>query len=99
MKKGILDIAERQIKTGGYAHLNFGAIAYELDTTRANLHYHFKNKESLALAVTQRYIRDYRSMLKFLSREYVGDFRRLVYAVEDIIWRNIVTAECEGSSV
>ena len=45
MRAEILKIAEDQMKAGGYEQLNFAVIANDLKTTRANLHYHFKNRD------------------------------------------------------
>ena len=54
MKNAILKRAEQQLMGGGYDKLNFATIARDLNTTRANLHYHFKNKETLAIEVTKQ---------------------------------------------
>lgn len=99
MKEKIMDIAESQLKSGGYSRLNFSDIASKLSTTRANLHYHYKNKETLALAVTRRYVKDYRNMLNQLSKNHESDFVDLVYAMEDIIWQHITKNIGEGSCV
>ncbi len=86
MREKILEIAEGQMKAGGYANLNFSVISKELNTTRANLHYHFKNKETLALEVTKRFIADQRSDLMKLAAQFPGDFAGLVTGLESMHW-------------
>lgn len=56
MKEQIINIAIRQMRSGGYENLNFAGIASELEMSRANLHHHFKNKEGLGLAAVKQYI-------------------------------------------
>ena len=51
----IINLAVDQLKAGGYKALNFAVIAEQLDTTRANLHHHFKNKEGLGIEATKAY--------------------------------------------
>jgi len=40
----------------GYRGVSFGILAKLLDTTRANIHYHFGNKESLVEEVLEDYV-------------------------------------------
>jgi TetR/AcrR family transcriptional repressor of nem operon len=42
----------------GYRGVSFGDIAERLDTTRANIHYHFGNKQTLVEEVLEDYCRD-----------------------------------------
>ena len=74
MRESILKIAEEQMMAGGYGTLSFGEIAKELSTTRANLHYHFKNKETLAVEVTTKFIKDQESNLFNLATHFKDDF-------------------------
>ena len=48
----------------GYRGVSFGDLAKELDTTRANIHYHFGNKESLVEEVLEDYVESTLSALK-----------------------------------
>lgn len=99
MRNGILKLAEEQMKAGGYDHLNFGAIASQLKTTRANLHYHFKNKETLALEVTKRFIADQEADVIKLAAQFNGDFPKFVEALEDMLWEHHLGNEATGSCV
>ncbi len=86
MKNKILKIAEQQLMGGGYDKLNFATIAKELRTTRANLHYHFKNKESLAIEVARDYgirnINELKSLREAFDRNFFGFFK----AIDNSFW-------------
>lgn len=55
MRNQIKQIAEEMIVKHGYRGLNFRQIAEVLNTTRANLHYHFGSKEGLVEEVLDEY--------------------------------------------
>ncbi|WP_431153231.1 TetR/AcrR family transcriptional regulator [Acidovorax facilis] len=55
MREQIKQIAEELLVKHGYRGLNFRQIAEALNTTRANLHYHFGSKEGLVEAVLDEY--------------------------------------------
>lgn len=86
MRDQILIHAEVQMKAGGFANLNFGTIAKHLETSRANLHYHFKNKEQLAIEVTQHYGMNQFTSLSTLYSQLDGDFFRFIEAAEHFFW-------------
>ncbi len=71
---------------GGYDKLNFATIASELKTTRANIHYHFKNKESLGIEVTRRYSERHREEFRALCLSYEQDFCGLFAAIDNAFW-------------
>jgi len=88
MKQKILEKAGQQLLAGGFDKLNFAKIADDLNTTRANLHYHFKNKENLANEVFSQYER--RTVVHYdaLKRNFSGDFFGFFKEVENSIWEN-----------
>jgi len=86
MREAILEKAEQQLMQGGYDKLNFATIAKELDTTRANLHYHFKNKETLAIEVTRQYANRYIEEFSLLRETFNGNFIGFFETVENMIW-------------
>lgn len=57
MRDQIKRLAEELLIRHGYRGFNFRSIAEELGTTRANLHYHFGNKDGLVLEVLEEYAR------------------------------------------
>ncbi len=99
MREEILKIAQEQMKAGGYSHLSFGAIASELSTTRANLHYHFKNKETLAIEVTKRFVADQEADILKAAAQFPGDFPKLIAAMEAWLWSHRESNGAVGSCV
>ncbi|MCJ8344494.1 TetR/AcrR family transcriptional regulator [bacterium] len=89
MRKRILDIAELQMRSGGYNALNFGPIAIELSTTRANIHYHFKNKSSLALAVTEAFAAKHSEDFERFAAKHPDDFLSFCQCVEDYFFQMV----------
>ena len=51
----ILDLAETLIQTRGYSAFSYNDIAESLKITKASIHYHFKSKADLGMAVIDRY--------------------------------------------
>jgi TetR/AcrR family transcriptional regulator, transcriptional repressor for nem operon len=51
----ILDIAERLVQTRGFSNFSYADIATELGITTASLHYHYRGKAELGLALITRY--------------------------------------------
>ncbi len=89
MKERILDVAAQQLLRGGYERLNFGKIADELGTTRANLHYHFKNKENLALEVFKGYEIEKTALYSKFRDQSKGNYVNFFREIEDFLWAPI----------
>lgn len=51
----ILDLAEHAIRLRGYHAVSFRDLADEMGIKSASIHYHFRHKEDLGLAVVDRY--------------------------------------------
>jgi len=99
MREQILNLAEKQMLQGGYDTLSFSVIAKTLETTRANLHYHFKNKESLGIEVTKRFMADEMADMKKICAAYPGDFCKQMNAFEDYYWRIVKEEGCGSACV
>lgn len=56
MRERIKSLAAKLLIKHGYRGVSFGDIADRLSTTRANIHYHFGNKNSLVEEVTDEYV-------------------------------------------
>ncbi len=56
MRQRIKSLAATLLIKHGYRGVSFGDIADRLSTTRANIHYHFGNKNSLVEEVTDEYV-------------------------------------------
>ena len=57
MRERIKSLALDLLIQHGYRGVSFGALADALKTTRANIHYHFGNKENLVEEVLEDYVR------------------------------------------
>jgi AcrR family transcriptional regulator len=57
MRYKIKELARDLLIQHGYRGVSFGDVAKALGTTRANIHYHFGNKESLVEEVLEDYVR------------------------------------------
>jgi AcrR family transcriptional regulator len=57
MREQIKELALDLLIQHGYRGVSFGDLAKALETTRANIHYHFGNKESLVEEVLEDYVR------------------------------------------
>lgn len=99
MKDQILDIAEEQLKTGGYDALHFGAIATELETTRANLHHHFGTKERLATEATQRYVAASFAFMSDVLDRHAGDLPGYLAELEGLVQTRLRTRGAKGACV
>lgn len=51
----LMDVAESSIRLRGYHAVSFRELADELGIKSASVHYHFRTKEDLGLALVQRY--------------------------------------------
>src|SRR5690348_11389743 len=56
MRQRIKSLAAKLLNKHGCRGVSFGDIADRLSTTRANIHYHFGNKNSLVEEVTDEYV-------------------------------------------
>ena len=85
MKEQIIEAAQSQLQRGGYDTLNFGDIAKELGITRANIHYHFNDKKSLAMAATERYVEQTEQLTNSLTEQYQDDIIAFADALETMM--------------
>lgn len=95
MRDAILKKAEQQLMSGGFDKLNFATIAAELKTTRANLHYHFKNKETLAVEVTAQYGNRCCNEFSQMRAAFNGNFVGFFAAIDQSFWNK---AQCGDDS-
>lgn len=77
------------MRAGGYDALNFGPIAKELETTRANIHYHFKNKASLAMAVSEAFAKQHTADFERAAAKYSDNFLDFCKYVEDYFFQMV----------
>ena len=99
MRDLILKEAVKQLKIGGYENLSFTTISGILDTSRANLHHHFSNKEGLAIAATQSYINNNMARLNEISLRHTGDFLGFVVEIEHMFIELIRSNGAKGMCI
>lgn len=73
----ILDIAQRLLQTRGYNAFSYADISAALGITKASLHYHFRSKSDLGLALIDRYHRGLRLKLAAIDRAFDAAPERL----------------------
>ena len=54
-QQDLLDAAERRMRAGGYHSVSFRDLANDLGIKSASVHYHFRQKEDLGVALVERY--------------------------------------------
>ena len=91
-----MEEAVRQVIRGGYEELNFGTIASELGTTRANIHHHFANKENLAREVVARHTNQMKERIQGFLAETGGSVVPLFERLEGMLWESFKDNNMEG---
>ncbi len=86
MKQEILHLATTQMKEGGYDALNFRTISEELGVTKANIHHHFQNKETLANEVVREYSKQTMDAFRSIAEECDGDLKVFLRREESFFW-------------
>lgn len=96
MKDKILELAAQILRTGGYEALNFGALSEQLNISRANIHYHFKTKENLAIEAINQYMLNVEQKFEQLRQRYQGDCYAILQALDDELWVKLSEDEYQG---
>lgn len=65
----ILDLAELQVRAGGYNSFSFREISKEIGIKSASIHYHFPTKTDLGVAVAKRYTQRFQTLLQQLGEQ------------------------------
>ncbi len=82
----IMDIAESQVRAGGYNSFSFREISQEIGIKSASIHYHFPTKTDLGVAIANRYTTRFAEQLALIEstqhsssarlQQYVALFRQ-----------------------
>lgn len=78
----ILDIAEQQIRAGGYNACSFREISKAVGIKSASVHYHFPTKVDLGIAVTERYRQRFNQQLATIAEHSDDKTQKLQRYVE-----------------
>ena len=73
----IMDIAESQVRAGGYNSFSFREISQEIGIKSASIHYHFPTKTDLGVAIASRYTTRFAEQLELVVTTYPGANARL----------------------
>lgn len=88
-KDEILNLADLQLRTGGYDSLSFREIAEKLGISKANIHHHFKSKEQLASQVTDQYMdRDFREFEE-IKGKHGHNLLSFFTEIEELFWKKV----------
>ncbi|RMF12245.1 MAG: TetR/AcrR family transcriptional regulator [Candidatus Dadabacteria bacterium] len=87
-RRQILDAALRCFETRGYQQTSMSRIAREAGVSKGLLHYHFQNKETLALAVWERVANDIFERFAVLSDAFEPN-RASVTKLADALWKEL----------
>lgn len=86
MKAEILALATKQMREGGYDTLNFRGIAEQLHISKANIHHHFVNKETLAVEVIHSYTTVMLEGMQQLAQKFDWDLDGFMHELEGFFW-------------
>lgn len=73
----IMDIAEAQVRAGGYNSFSFREISQEIGIKSASIHYHFPTKTDLGVAIASRYTSRFAEQLAIIAATQHGANERL----------------------
>ena len=81
-KEEILRIGKQFIQYYGYNAFSYADIARELNIKNAAVHYHFRGKEDLLMALIDNYIENYQLLAKQLQNSKMGTIGKLDKFIE-----------------
>ena len=100
-----MDIAEEQVRSGGYNSFSFRGISKQIGIKSASIHYHFPTKADLGLAIAQRYTVRFIELLNAICQEesspkvrlsrYIDLFRHVVVVDKNICLCGILATETD----
>ena len=73
----IVDIAESQVRSGGYNSFSFREISKKIGIKSASIHYHFPSKVDLGVVVARRYTDRFVQSIEEISSVYPVQKKRL----------------------
>jgi AcrR family transcriptional regulator len=92
-KEEILQIGKQFIQYYGYNAFSYADIARELNIKNAAVHYHFRGKEDLLMALVDNYIENYQAIAKQLQNSKMGAIGKLNKFIEPY------TSLCQTESI
>lgn len=71
-KQRILDVAQELVQTQGFNAFSYADLSERIDIKTSSIHYHFKTKDVLGVALMQRYREDFAEQLVALDAQDAG---------------------------
>ncbi len=106
MMEKLLDAAESAVRVRGYHAVSFRELADELGIKSASVHYYFRQKEDLGLALVARYRARFFDQLNEATaaassfderlRAFIGVYRAALVSSDSICLCGVLGAECSG---
>ena len=106
MTEKLLDAAEAAVRARGYHAVSFRELADELGIKSASVHYYYRQKEDLGLALVARYRARFFEALDAATvnasgfdarlRAFVGVYRAALIGSDSICLCGMLGAECSG---
>lgn len=100
----LLDAAEQRIRTSGYHAVSFRDLAEDLGIKSSSVHYYFRQKEDLGVALVHRYTERFEAALARISRdstvrclqEFCGLYRASLIANDTLCLCGMLGVESGG---
>lgn len=83
IKDELLDAAETLVRSGGYNNFSFRDLAEQVGIKSASVHYHYKTKADLAVALVQRYTERFLAQLNQQQTNEVAASAQMTKAFRD----------------
>lgn len=77
-KEEILDIAQHMTQTKGFNGFSYNDIANEIGIKTSSIHYYFKSKDDLAMALIERYHHNFRLQLNEIDANSLSPHQKLM---------------------
>lgn len=77
-KEEILDIAQHLTQTKGFNGFSYSDISKEIGIKTSSIHYYFKSKDDLAIAMIERYHHNFKLLLDDIDSKIVSPRQKLI---------------------
>ena len=82
-RDNILDAAEKRMRSGGYHAVSFRDLADDLGIKSASVHYHFRQKEDLGIALVERYADRFFAQVQMMTDSGIPKLEAFANAYRD----------------
>ena len=93
-RDNILDAAETRMRSGGYHAVSFRDLADDLGIKSASVHYHFRQKEDLGVALVERYADRFFAQVHMMTDSGIPNLEAFANAYRDAFSVEKTTCLC-----